>query len=620
LPDPEDRLRSALERLAPPADPAGAYERIVEKKIRRQIYRKFQATALTIVVLAGTIGGTIGLVRVFRAGNQQVTSAGPLADNGLIAFVSARDGTPDIFVMRRDGTHVVNLTHDPADDHGPAFSPDGTKIAFVSDREGNADIFLMKADGTDVHRLVHLPGSDESPSWSPNGSKIAFADNTDIGGQQVNYQLYVMNGDGSDVTRLTSDQALVNDSRPAWSPNGDRIAVASEESFYPSTCPPQGLCHPLGSRQVILVASANGSEIDRLSGVPEQASDPAWSPKGDRIAFEAQGDLYVTTADGEVVHRVTRGPAIDAAPAWSPDGTKIVFSSDLDGSHGVDVVDVSGSGRRRLTSGVAEASAPSWQPLPKSHMPVESTASPSPSPSPSQEPSETPSPSSTPPPPAECATSFVNGDFDGDGLLDTASICPADKGGFSLDMVWGPGPFPAGSVALPDCQDVCEALAATDLDGDGADEFVLQTQQGASTQFVEVYELPSSEAFGQEAAIVADPGAPSYPAGEAAVFPIGGSVTHMDFLTCVEGSHEVVATSAKLNDNQTEWSIHETAFTLDPAYQSSGNGSSDGYGEFTVVSTADSVLAFDPTGENQPQPRGSACWEEGAAPSPTAVP
>jgi TolB protein len=607
--------------LALPADPAGAYERIVEKKIRRQIYRKFQAAGLAVVVLAGTVGGTVGLLKVFLAGKQHVAGVGALADNGLIAFVSARDGNSDIFVMRRDGSHALNLTHDPADDHAPAFSPDGTQIAFVSDREGNPDIFVMNADGTDVHRLVHLPGSDESPSWSPNGTKIAFADNTDIGGHQTDYQLYVMNGNGSDVRRITSDQALVNDSRPAWSPDGGRIAVASEEAVFRSTCPPQALCRPLGHRQVILVATANGSEIDRLTGLPDQASDPAWSPGGDSIAFEAQGDLYVTSSDGKDVHRVTQGPAIDAAPAWSPDGTKIVFSSDLDGNRGIDVVDVSGSGRRRLTSDVSEASAPSWQPLPKGRLTVEPSESPPASSSPSPQPSETPSPSSSPPAPPECATSFVNGDFDGDGLLDTAAICPANKGGFSLLGVWGPGPFPAGSVALPDCQDVCEALAATDLDGDGADEFVLQTQQGASTHFVEVYELPADEAFGHQAAIVADPGAPGYPAGEAAVFAIGGSVTHMDFLTCVGESHEVVATSAKLNDSQTEWAVHETAFILDPAYHA-GKGRSDGYGEFTVVSTADSTLAFDPTGQNQPEPRGDPCWEQGTSPtgSPTAVP
>src|SRR5204863_9109760 len=105
LPGPEDPLRSALERLAPPADPAGAYERIIEKKIRRQIYRKFQAAALTIVVLAGTVGGTVGLVKIFRSSKQPISGVSALADNGLIAFVSARDGNPDIFVMRRDGTH-----------------------------------------------------------------------------------------------------------------------------------------------------------------------------------------------------------------------------------------------------------------------------------------------------------------------------------------------------------------------------------------------------------------------------------------------------------------------------------------------------------------------------------
>jgi hypothetical protein len=205
-------------------------------------------------------------------------------------------------------------------------------------------------------------------------------------------------------------------------------------------------------------------------------------------------------------------------------------------------------------------------------------------------------------------------------MLDMAAICPGDHGSFSLEVVWGPGPFPAGSVGLPDCQEACgQTLATTDLDGDGADELILLTQRGASTEFVEVYELPVSENFGQQAATVADPGAPGYPAGEAAVFAMGGSVTHMDFLTCLAGSHEVVATSAKLNDNQTEWAIHETVFTFDPAYHQE-RSASDGYGKFAVVSSADSTLAFDPTGENQPQPQGSACWDQGTSPSPSSTP
>jgi Tol biopolymer transport system component len=619
LPGPEDRLRSALERLAPPADPAGAYERIVEKKIRRQIYRKFQAAALAIVVLAGTVGGTVGLLKVFGAGRRPVSGLSALADNGLIAFVSARDGSPDIFVMHRDGTHVVNLTHDPADEHSPAFSPDGTQIAFVSDRQdvrtGKTDIYVMNADGSGVRQLTRLPGNDDSPSWSPDGSKIAFADNSDVGGHQVNYQLYVMDANGSHVARLSSELALAHEARAAWSPDGRRIAFTGFPGLS-SSCP-NGVHCPVAIQTVIFVTNADGSGIKELPTPTKQVSAPAWSPDGKRIAFSAEGDIYIMSPTGSGLHHLTAGPSMDSQPSWSPDGSKLVFARD----HAIGVVNADGSGLTRLTSGVSNDAAPSWQPLPKGHPPVEPSESPSESSTPSPRPSETPSPSSTPPAPPQCATSFVSGDFDGDGLLDTAAICPGDKGGFSLDVVWGPGPFPAGSVALPDCQDACEALAATDLDGDGSDEFVLQIQQGASTQFTEVFELPSSEAFGLKAATVADPGAPGYPAGEPAVFAMSGSVTHMDFLTCVGGSHEVIATSATLNDSQTEWAIHETVFVLDPAYHSE-QGKADGYGEFTVVSTADSTLTFDPTGENQPEPRGDPCWGQGASPSPspTVVP
>ena len=61
MPGPDDRLRSAMERLAAPADPSGAYERIVEKKVRRRIMRRLQIVALAFVVLAGTVGGTFAL-------------------------------------------------------------------------------------------------------------------------------------------------------------------------------------------------------------------------------------------------------------------------------------------------------------------------------------------------------------------------------------------------------------------------------------------------------------------------------------------------------------------------------------------------------------------------------
>ena len=146
-------------------------------------------------------------------------------------------------------------------------------------------------------------------------------------------------------------------------------------------------------------------------------------------------------------------------------------------------------------------------------------------------------------------------------------------------------------------------------------EFVLLTDRGASTEFLVVYELPASEAFGQLPATVAEPGAPGFPAGQPAVFPIDGSATHLDFLTCQtadDGTHQVIATSAVLDKDQTEYRIQEVVFVLDPE--------ADSYGQFVVVSSTSSAFAAIPTGASQPEPRGEPCWEPAPQSSPSSIP
>jgi len=71
------------------------------------------------------------------------------------------------------------------------------KIAFHSDRDGNQDIYVMNADGTNPTRLTSDPASDRVPAWSPDGTKIAFDSRRD-----GNFEIYVMNADGTNPTRL----------------------------------------------------------------------------------------------------------------------------------------------------------------------------------------------------------------------------------------------------------------------------------------------------------------------------------------------------------------------------------------------------------------------------------
>ena len=84
-----------------------------------------------------------------------------------IAFVSARDGNYNIYAMNIDGTGQTRLTHNPASDWSPAWSPDGTKIAFVSDRDGNLEIYVMNADGAGQSPLTDGLQDDFNPVWQP---------------------------------------------------------------------------------------------------------------------------------------------------------------------------------------------------------------------------------------------------------------------------------------------------------------------------------------------------------------------------------------------------------------------------------------------------------------------
>jgi Tol biopolymer transport system component len=226
----------------------------------------------------------------------------------------------------------------------PAPSPDGTKIAFTSDRDGNYEIYVMNADGTGATRLTTNAAMDVGPTWSPDGRKIAFMSDRDGDGE-----IYVMNADGSSVVQLTTNAA--SDGSPAWSPNGKQIAFASERD---------------GNRE-IYVMNADGSGQTRLTNDPAYDDEPAWAPKGRaRIAFESDrrltddDDIFVMGADGSRPVDVTpNNPSLDFESAWSPDARKIAFAGFLPGNAAsIFVMNADGSGRTLLGPG----EDPAWLP------------------------------------------------------------------------------------------------------------------------------------------------------------------------------------------------------------------------------------------------------------------
>ena len=248
----------------------------------------------------------------------------------------------------RNVTAVFNAVPTPTP--GPTTT---SGIAFVSTRNGGNDIYVMNDDGTTVTRLTDT-GDNLYPAWSPDGSKIAFTSTRDS-----DWEIYSMNSDGSSQTRLTSEAR--QDRMPTWSPDGTQIAFLSNRGEDPTA-------------NDIYVMDADGSNTTRLTDILSicvnigncDIWDPDWSPDGSKIVFRSAytGNLEIhsVNADGTSLVNLTNIAGSDSGPSWSPDGTKIAFSSNRDGNSEVYVMNSDGSGQTRLTNNPAQDTAPRWSP------------------------------------------------------------------------------------------------------------------------------------------------------------------------------------------------------------------------------------------------------------------
>jgi Tol biopolymer transport system component len=270
-----------------------------------------------------------------------------------IAFVSDRDGNPEIYTVRSNGAGLTRLTSDASRDGDPAWSPDGSRIAFVTDRHNDPELYVMNADGSDPVRITTRTGGDDGPSWSPDGTRIVFRSVRD-----VNSEIYTVNADGTDLTRLTNNAAV--DAQPDWSSTGRIVFVSNRD-------------HSAGE---IYVMNADGSNVVRLTNNDVEEVDPAWSPDGSMIAFARRvecyygcvGDIFVMNADGSGQRRLATQWSYGydhIQPDWSPNGRAIAFTARMcDYYYGcasaqVRVVDLDGTGVDVMIDNAFDAT---WRP------------------------------------------------------------------------------------------------------------------------------------------------------------------------------------------------------------------------------------------------------------------
>jgi Tol biopolymer transport system component len=248
-------------------------------------------------------------------------SSGPVIDLATLRGRVTFSRGDDVYAMNADGTEERRLTEAKGPEFDPTWSPDGSKVAYRDSTHGvndNDEIFVVNADGTHRINLTRNSSNDWGPAWSPDGRHIAFNSSRDL-----LPQLYVMDSDGSRVRRVTEREAEY----PAWSPDGKRLVFMSQQPDARGTDP----------NYDVYVVDVDGSDLRQLTNYPGEDGWAAWSPDGRHIAFttskddEGQSgdigpywDIYTMDPDGQNKRRLI--DIFGGFPTWSPDGGLIMFS------------------------------------------------------------------------------------------------------------------------------------------------------------------------------------------------------------------------------------------------------------------------------------------------------
>lgn len=222
-------------------------------------------------------------------------------DGQWVAFYQGlSNGQEDLWVVRRDGTGLRQLTNDTARDRRPIWSADGKRLMFYSDRSGRYQVWTIAADGGGLTQVTDFPGLVIEPVWSPDAtraiatvsfaSKVLMFDPRIPASQQTVEELPPFSGGGVRAT--------------AWSADGKQIAGSVNRS--------------VGGIVICTVASRTYEQIT------PSGSGASWLPDGRRLLYNNTGRLEIVETTTKVSTTVFSSPGETiSAPGLSPDGREI---------------------------------------------------------------------------------------------------------------------------------------------------------------------------------------------------------------------------------------------------------------------------------------------------------
>ncbi len=277
----------------------------------------------------------------------QVLGASAVAANLVghkLLVTSVRTGDTEVFIADPTTGDMLNVSRSPkSEDRYPCWSPDGKQICFMSDRESTTNLWIMKADGSNVRRLNRTPAVCYMPNWqkTPDGERIVFGKHGDqpemasirpdgsdekiLGeghdptlspdGKLITYTghegggvtVFVMNHNGTSKRQVVKGISRVGATFPNWSPDSKQIIY----SF------------PVGDALELFIVGVDGAGERQLTqfGGTSICTPSAWSPDNQWISFRRTDERYWSNQE-RMLKIYSEKPA-DKRPVWviRPDGT-----------------------------------------------------------------------------------------------------------------------------------------------------------------------------------------------------------------------------------------------------------------------------------------------------------
>jgi Tol biopolymer transport system component len=205
------------------------------------------------------------------------------------------------------------------------FNPNGSR---------NLEVYVMNPDGTDQSRITFDSRVDQQPNISPDGRQIVFCSTrfTETN-PEGNLEIFVMDVDGGNISQLTFTGAGIFNAWPRWSPNGKRIVLHSNRD---------------GNFEIYLI-DPDGNNLTRVTEYSGVDQFPEWSPNGKQLVILRDTDIYLIDLDGTNPIRLTDATPLNQMASWSPNGKRIAFMSSRDGYCSVYVMNSDGSDQTNLT-------------------------------------------------------------------------------------------------------------------------------------------------------------------------------------------------------------------------------------------------------------------------------